>query len=83
MFKERKQEQESEPCEADHHCASGTCSSRVANGLGSCGPFSSLAARNEYFNGSAKCVLDTLDSLSPNDESTITLQVYGDSSESA
>ena len=51
---DRKQEQERKLCEADHHCASGTPSSRDENGLGSGVPFSSLAARNELMGGRCK-----------------------------
>ena len=50
-----------EPCEKDAHCHSGQCNkSQDSDGLGSCQPFASLAAKNDYINDSADCPLDTL-----------------------
>ena len=78
-----KEEEENEPCEKDTHCASNSCKNINSSGIGSCGPFSSLAAKNEYFNGNSACPLDTLASPDINDRSTITLKVYGDSSKTS
>ena len=78
-----KEEEENEPCEKDTHCASNSCKNINSSGIGSCGPFSSLAAKNEYFNGNSACPLGTLASPDINDRSTITLKVYGDSSKTS
>ena len=72
-----KQEVENDPCEKDTHCASGICQNQDSNG-GSCGPFASLAAKNDYFNDSADCPLDAIVPPDANDMSTVTLQVYED-----
>eukprot|EP00986_Skeletonema_menzelii_P003809 scaffold1239_cov95-Skeletonema_menzelii.AAC.1 len=72
-----KQENENDLCEADHHCASASCI------MGACAPFSSTNSRNEYFNGKAACPLDTLSSANEGDTSVVSLDVYGDSTETS
>ena len=72
-----KQENENDLCEADHHCASKSCI------MGACAPFSSTNSRNEYFNGKAVCPLDTLSPANEGDTRVVSLDVYGDSTDTS
>jgi hypothetical protein len=63
-----------EPCEKDTHCHSGRCESQDSDGLGSCQPFASPAAKNDYINDSADCPLDTLAPPDANDISSVSIE---------
>jgi hypothetical protein len=65
-----------EPCEKDTHCHTGRCESQDSDGLGSCQPFDSLAAKNNYINDSADCPLDVLVPPDASDTSSVSINVY-------
>jgi len=62
-----------EPCEKDTHCHSGRCENQDSDGLGSCQPFASPAAKNDYINDSADCPLDKLAPPDANDISSVSI----------